>query len=113
MYVRLNPKNMNNEVTYEIKYHPNGNIHRRIPYKEGRIDGLEEWFFEDGSIQCKTTWKEGKPDGLEEWFWENGNVRGRTPYKAGLFHGQEMFYDEQGNITETYLWEDGELIEEN
>ena len=81
--------------------------------KEGRIDGLEEWFFEDGSIQCKTTWKEGKPDGLEEWFWENGNVRGRTPYKAGLFHGQEIYYDEQGNITETYLWEDGELIEEN
>jgi len=80
---------MNNELTYEIKYYPNGDIYRRIPYKEGRIDGLEEW------------------------FWENGNVRARTPYKAGLFHGQEMFYDEDGNITEIRVWKDGELIEEN
>ena len=80
---------MNNELTYEIKYYPNGDIYRRIPYKEGRIDGLEEWFWEDGSIRCKTTWKEGKPDGFEEWFYENGNIFWRTPYKEGKKDGIE------------------------
>jgi antitoxin component YwqK of YwqJK toxin-antitoxin module len=93
-------------------FHPNGNIHMRIPYKEGKIDGIEEWFYENGNIEWRTPFKEGKMDGIDEGFYENGNIKARIPFKGGKEDGIEEWFDKQGNITKTTLWKNGEVIEE-
>jgi antitoxin component YwqK of YwqJK toxin-antitoxin module len=78
---------MNNELTPYIIYHPTGNVWiKGQKNSSGQREGLWEWFYEDGNI-CRAPYKEGKRNGIEEWF------------------------DGQGNITETYLWENGKLIE--
>jgi antitoxin component YwqK of YwqJK toxin-antitoxin module len=60
----------------------------RTPYKGGKEDGIEEWFYDNGNIECRIPYKGGERDGIEEWFHPNGN------------------------IIKTYVWKDGELIEE-
>jgi hypothetical protein len=80
---------MNNKLTPYIKYYDNGNV---------RIKGQKN--------------SSGQPEGIEEFFYENGNIEGRTTYKGGKEDGIEEWFDEQGNITETYLWKNGEVIEE-
>ena len=93
-------------------FYKDGNILCRAPYKDGKIDGIEECFWENGNIEARIPFKEGKMDGIEEGFYENGNIRMRATYKEDKEDGIEEEFDEQGNITETYLWKDGELIEE-
>jgi len=81
---------MNNELTLHIEYFDNGNVKFK-----GQKNSKEQ------------------EEGLWEWFYENGNIRVRTPYKNNEIDGIEEEFDEQGNITETRVWKDGELIEEN
>lgn len=42
------------------RFYPNGNIYRRTPYKEGKRDGIDEWFDEQGYITETYLWKNGK-----------------------------------------------------
>jgi len=135
-YIQLNIKPMTKELTPHIEYHPNGNVYikgqknfvgqreglweyfwnngnieRRIPYKEGKRDGIAESFYEDGNIRRRIPYKEGKMDGIEEWFDKQWNIKARIPFKEGKEDGIAERFDEQGNIVETRHWKEGELIE--
>jgi antitoxin component YwqK of YwqJK toxin-antitoxin module len=85
---------------------PNGNIKRRVPYKEGKIDGIVEWFNEQGNITQTRLWKDGKL--IEETkpeltplieYYSNGNVwiKGQKNSKGQEEGIWEWFY-EDGNI---------------
>jgi antitoxin component YwqK of YwqJK toxin-antitoxin module len=56
--------------------------------------------------------KEGKMDGIREWFDKQWNIKARIPFKEGKEDGIAEWFDEQGNISKTYVWKDGKLIEE-
>jgi len=104
---------MTNELTPHIEYHPNGNVWIKGQKNSGgEREGLWEWFHENGNIHCRIPFKDGKMDGIEERFYEKENIRWRTSYKEGKVDGIEECFDEQGNIIITQLWKDGELIEE-
>jgi antitoxin component YwqK of YwqJK toxin-antitoxin module len=44
----------------------------RTPYKEGKRNGIVEWFYPNGNIHWRIPYKEGKIDGIEECFDERG-----------------------------------------
>ena len=101
------------ELTPYIKYHPNGNVRvKGQKNSKGQEEGIWEYFHDNGNIHWRIPYKEGKRDGIMEWFYENGNIKTRIPYVEGNKDGIQEEFDEQGNITETYLWKDGEVIEE-
>jgi antitoxin component YwqK of YwqJK toxin-antitoxin module len=41
-------------------FYTNGNIKCRIPYKEGKINGIEERFNKQGNITKTRHWKNGE-----------------------------------------------------
>jgi antitoxin component YwqK of YwqJK toxin-antitoxin module len=101
------------ELTPYIKYHPNGNVWiKGQKNSSGQREGIWECFWENGNIRIRTPYKEDKKDGIEEEFDEHGNIEGRTPYVGGKIDGIEEEFDEEGNIFKTYVWKDGEIIEE-
>jgi antitoxin component YwqK of YwqJK toxin-antitoxin module len=101
------------ELTPHIKYHPNGNVCiKGQKNSKGQEEGIWEWFYDNGNIHLRIPYKGGKQDGIVELFYENGNTKWRIQYKDGKIDGIEEEFDEQGNITETYLWKNGQLIEE-
>jgi antitoxin component YwqK of YwqJK toxin-antitoxin module len=109
----LNPIKMNNELTPHIEYHDNGNVLVKGKLNSvGKRDGIWEGFYENGNIHWRTPFKESKRDGVRECFDEQGNIKWRIPYKGGKKDGIEEWFHPNGNIIKTYVWKDGELIEE-
>jgi antitoxin component YwqK of YwqJK toxin-antitoxin module len=95
-----------------IEHYSNGKVSiKGQRNSKGQREGIEEWFYKNGNIQKRIPYKEGKRNGIVEWFYPNGNIERRTPYKNGMENGIEEWFDEQGNIIETRHWKDGELIE--
>ena len=43
-------------------------------YKDGKKDGIWDYFNEDGSRKKTETWKDGKKDGIWEYFNKNGDL---------------------------------------
>jgi len=50
----------------------NGQLKRKINYKDGKEDGLYEEYYENGQLQFKINYKDGTEDGLYEIYDENG-----------------------------------------
>ena len=90
---------MNNKLTPHIEYYSNGNVcikGQKNP--SGQREGIWEWFYENGNILCRTPFKDGKWDGIEILWNKDGEIKEINHYR-------------KGKLTETYLWEDGKLIE--
>ncbi len=104
---------MNNELTPHIEYHDNGNVLVKGKLNSVRKrEGIWEGFYENGNIHWRTPFKESKRDGVRECFDEQGNIKWRIPYKGGKRDGIEEWFHPNGNIIKTYVWKDGQLIEE-
>ena len=53
-------------------------------YKDGRLDGLVEWYYENGQLKRKENYKDGKQDGLQEYFNDNGSLKKTKTWKDGV-----------------------------
>ena len=51
--------------------------------KETIKDGLAEELYDNGQLEWGANYKDGKLDGLFEWFDENGNLIKTKEYKNG------------------------------
>jgi hypothetical protein len=104
---------MNNELTPYIEYYSNGNVLVKGQKNSvGEREGIWEMFYPNGNIFLRTPYKGGNMDGIQEDFDEQGNIKWRIPYKGGKIDGIEERFHPNGNIIKTYVWKDGELIEE-
>jgi len=67
-------------------------------YKDGKVDGPYEDYYENGQIRFKTTLKNGKEDGPYEEYYENGQLKIKTTYKNGELDGPTKEYYENGQL---------------
>jgi antitoxin component YwqK of YwqJK toxin-antitoxin module len=47
------------------------------------VTGIVEKFYENGQLKWRTNFKDGKLDGLWEWFDNDGNLRSTDTWKNG------------------------------
>ena len=62
-------------------------------YKDGKQDGLEEYYHENGQLWSRTNYKDGKKDGLYESYHENGQFNFKLCWKNG--ESADMSYCEK------------------
>jgi antitoxin component YwqK of YwqJK toxin-antitoxin module len=67
-----------------LKYHENGRLMNSTDYRDGKKNGISEWFWENGTLGQRGHLKDGRKDGLLETFGANGDLTGRYNYKNGL-----------------------------
>jgi antitoxin component YwqK of YwqJK toxin-antitoxin module len=65
-------------------YHFNGRLLFRLNIKDGKRNGIQEWFYDNGQLESKGNYKAGKLDGLYEDFDEEGNLIGTEEWKDGV-----------------------------
>ena len=89
-----------------IKYEKNITYYKGLPYsgeifanykndqlefkgnfKDGKRDGLFEWYYKNGQLKKKQNFKDGEKDGLFEWYSENGQLERKRNYKDGKRDG--------------------------
>jgi antitoxin component YwqK of YwqJK toxin-antitoxin module len=76
---------MNNELTPHIEYYSNGNVWiKGQKNSKGQREGLWEYFYENGNIERRITYKDGKEDGIEGGVDEQGNIIETYLWKNGI-----------------------------
>lgn len=67
-----------------FKFHPNGSLHLRTTFRNGKLDGLFEAFYEDGKPEVKGLYWNDLKDGLWIIYTKAGNIRFQTEYLSGI-----------------------------
>lgn len=68
-------------------YYPNGNMHYKRKYVEGKLDGHEKWFYEDGSRHSDFFRVKGLKQGSFIGYQKDGNFLERRNYEDGYISG--------------------------
>ena len=75
---------MKNKLTPHIEYHNNGNVWIKGQKNSvGEREGLWEWFYPNGNIYYRTPYKEGWIDGTQNFYDEQGNITETQLWKDG------------------------------
>jgi antitoxin component YwqK of YwqJK toxin-antitoxin module len=62
-------------------FHPNGAWHEKnVNYKDGKLDGLVEVYYDNGQLEQKGNFKDGEQHGLVEIYHENGQLKEEKNY---------------------------------
>lgn len=67
-----------------VRFHENGKLQNKTDYKNGKKNGLSEWYWENGILGQRGNLKNGKKEGLLERFNQNGVLIRRVVYKNGM-----------------------------
>jgi len=77
-------KKIDEELTSYIEYHNNGNVYvKGQKNSKGQREGIWEYFYPNGNIKCRIPYKEGKINGIEERFDKQGNITKTLLWKNG------------------------------
>jgi len=84
-------------------WHSNGKIASKCEYKNGKIDGLSQFFYTNGKLREKTVYKNDEKNGIEKFFYKNGNIESIYPYKHGKMVGISLVFYKSGNLK--FIWD--------
>ena len=82
----------------KAEYYPNGQIMRKYNLKDGKPDGLYQFYNDSGRLVSEQNLKEGIPDGLTTTFYRDGTKQSVTNFKDGLPEGESATYYPNGTI---------------
>ena len=86
------PKN----YTGIVKFCRNGKVTSFTTFKDGLVNGLTRWWWNNGNIQYEAFEIDGLLDGIcREWY-ENGQLANSANYENGIIVSEEC-WDEDGN----------------
>jgi len=76
-------------------------------YKDGKLNGLSAWWYENGQKECEKHYKDGKLNGLSTWWYENGQKELENHYKDGKLNGLCILWYENGQKELENHYKDG------
>ena len=88
-----------------------GQLLERFTYHNGQLNGLYSKYSRT-RVKEQKNYKNGKLEGKFEIFYDNGKVMEESYYKNDKRDGVAKWFDEEGNITIEYTYEDGEWIKD-
>lgn len=86
-------------------YYPNGELCFRGDYKDGKPDGIHEYYNVTGRVE-KISYEYGEISSIE-YYDENKRLMQITPYKNGVKHGISQRYNEYGKLTTKESFKNG------
>ncbi len=108
-------------------YYPTGQVHKKIPFENGKEEGQGFVYREDGTIIELRTYRSGvlvrnqfinkldelgRKEGRYIEFYPDGTMKWEGYFKQDLKHGYFKYYFEDGTLKTTERYENGVLIED-
>jgi antitoxin component YwqK of YwqJK toxin-antitoxin module len=112
-------------------FFPNGQMHTRLPYRDGLLDGpCCQWtaggtmigsfsmsmgsgtalgWDDTGHLVSLSARKHGSMDGVTWKWWQNGALMEEESFKDGQENGQSMQYYDNGRLRDSATWKMGKL----
>jgi antitoxin component YwqK of YwqJK toxin-antitoxin module len=85
-----------------------GQIREKGTLRDGRWDGMHEWYHMNGELSTRETYASGRLDGPSQSFFKNGTLSVSETYRNGQLDGPYEAYWTRGWLAEKGMWEDGE-----
>jgi antitoxin component YwqK of YwqJK toxin-antitoxin module len=105
-------------------YYENGNLKSSVMYKNGKVDGIAYFYYNDGketpmaevtfiedvingmykeyfqngAQKAKLNYEEGKLDGDAEFYFPTGSIQAKGEFKDDEKRGKWLFYNEKGEL---------------
>ena len=79
-------------------------------YLKGKREGLHECFYENGNTWSTGEFIKDKPVGLHKHFHENGTIHQEAFYKNGKLHGKVFSYLDSGELEWMNEYQNGEEV---
>ena len=77
----------------EKKYYwPNGKLKHIIPYKNGKLHGIEKSYYRNGNPSYEMLFTNGKKCGIEKRYYRNGDIMFEISFKNNIRYGITKFY---------------------
>ena len=93
---------ISNEVPSGLwrSYYENGNLKSSVTYKNGKVDGIAFFFYNDNSEtkRAEVIYKEDVIQGVYQEFYQNGAQKAKLNYEDGKLDGDAEFYYQSGRI---------------
>ncbi|HTA28082.1 MAG TPA: toxin-antitoxin system YwqK family antitoxin [Bacteroidia bacterium] len=100
----------NGLAKYYYQYFPNGTLEYEIPFKNGKINGVDRWYYESGELERETPYFNGKENGIEKDYYDSGKLRAEYPYVNGNINGTVKYYYKSGKLSEESIYSYGNQI---
>lgn len=85
----------------------NGLVENIEQYKDGKLHGLEVWWFDNGKKYSEINYKDGKKNGLQVRWFENGQKQVESSHKDGELHGLITKWRQDGSMWFSKNYNDG------
>ena len=83
------------EVGEHVKYHRNGQVHKKMHYSMGRLDGVTQIYDEYGSLYCEIPYENDRREGFLKTYNPDGTVETESLYADDQYcGGKEYSYDD-------------------
>ena len=87
-----------------------GLLEGKVPFKDGRVNGVSKLYYPSGKLASVATFKNGKVEGVQKDYYENGKLKIESSQKNGLPDGVSKFYDENGKVIDQATFKDGQEV---
>ena len=81
-------------------YRLNGQLLAKGNHNDKGLDGPNEFYYDDGQLEYRINYKDGKKDGLWEEYYKNGQLKSRKNYIDNQEDGLRESYFENGQLRE-------------
>ena len=98
-YTRQNYKDGKKDGLIEY-YRLNGQLLAKGNHNDKGLDGPNEFYYDDGQLEYRINYKDGKKDGLWEEYYKNGQLKSRKNYIDNREDGLRESYFENGQLRE-------------
>jgi len=99
-------------------YHDNGQLRSTNPYVEGKLQGLQQTYFqikddtpggfiERGPLKSQVNFVDGKKDGFAQYYRKNGSLESKRHFTGGTQDGAQLIYRENGSLESRQHFKDG------
>ncbi len=86
-------------------------VETKANYYNDQLEG-EYVVYNRRKIKSITTYAGGKMHGPKKSFYDNGTLQEDSNYKDGIMHGEAKYYNNQGELLFEYVYDEGQLVEQ-
>lgn len=90
----------------------NGAVSQELQYVEGKLTGLQKYYFETGELYLEGEMVNNMREGEWEWYYENGNISSSVDFIKDKKEGKQEMWSETGEKTKEEYYKNGVLIKE-
>ena len=94
----------------EKVYYDNGYIKAVISKKDGKLNGVSNYYDTDSKLINSVNYMNNLLHGSWIEYYKDSSIKYKVLYNYGLKHGSEIWYYDNGNVKSEIVYDNGEII---